>query len=473
MNAHQFESANDERFTISFPSVFIDVHWWQTPVSRLEKTSSLDWPSTDIRYTIDPVGMLEFSDKPYTFYPPKLNPLIKALANWFNRHRYLPGEHHRITVVHLSGSEPLLQLKNKGRRRILFLANHPSHSDPQILTEAQYQLGIPSAYMAAYDVFERSRFQAWVMQRCGAFSVDREASDSRSMKTAGQILQDGRHALSIFPEGNVYLTNDRVTPFLEGAAYLAVRTQKKLKDDQPIHLIPTSIKLSYSEDCREKVLDQFREVARGFEEEWDEETDLLEEVRRVGLSGLQRLLKQRGFADAIPVDGPLTEKLPRAATAIIAELENKMDLKPRERDSLIDRIRNIRRNIHQIRLDPERELDHRIAHVWNDEAILAYRILTYDGDYLAEKQTLDRVAETSEKLLEDLRSEAMPPHTPRQAWVHFGDPIDIRKYSDARARTATQELTRQVESAVQTGVDVINEKNDLPGSERFNNQKTQ
>jgi hypothetical protein len=46
----------------------------------------------------------------------------------------------------------------------------------------------------------------------GNFSIDREGSDRRAMAAAIKVLTDGKTAPNIFPEGNVYLTNDRRPP---------------------------------------------------------------------------------------------------------------------------------------------------------------------------------------------------------------------------------------------------------------------
>ncbi|MCB1087860.1 MAG: 1-acyl-sn-glycerol-3-phosphate acyltransferase, partial [Verrucomicrobiae bacterium] len=133
-----------------------------------------------------------------------------------------------MSRVLLSGEiEAVREIDRRGER-ILFVPNHSTHSDPQLMTEVQRQLGVPSCFMAAYDVFLRSRLNAWVMQRVGAFSVDREGSDRKSMAEALTVLKAGRFALTIFPEGNVYMMNDRVTPFLEGAAFLAIKAQREL-----------------------------------------------------------------------------------------------------------------------------------------------------------------------------------------------------------------------------------------------------
>ena len=87
-----------------------------------------------------------------------------------------------------------------------------------------------------------------------------------------------------------------------------------------------------------------------------------------------------------------------------------MEIAPKPKDDLMDRIRNARREIHKVRSDPEREIDHSVAASWADEAILAFRILSYAGNYLSEAPTLDRVGETIEKMREDLFSRAFPPY---------------------------------------------------------------
>ena len=79
----------------------------------------------------------------------------------------------------------------------------------------------------------------------------------------------------------------------------------------------------------------------------------------------------------------------------------------------MDRIRTARREIHKVRSDPDREIDHAVAAGWADEAIIAFRILSYAGNYLSENPTLDRVGETIEKLKEDLYSRAFPAYADR------------------------------------------------------------
>ena len=94
---------------------------------------------------------------------------------------------------------PLQKIQHEHGARVLLLPNHSTHSDPMIMAEACRKVGVWSIFMAAYDVFLRSRAQGWVMQRMGAFSVNRDGSDRRSMKDAIATVIDGRYALTVFP----------------------------------------------------------------------------------------------------------------------------------------------------------------------------------------------------------------------------------------------------------------------------------
>ena len=176
--------------------------------------------------------MLDFADLPYEFVPPKPNGAIIALAQFLNRRIGLPGKSHRLTGVEVRGAESFATAQKEKGARIVLLPNHPTHSDPQVMTEICRQLGVRPSFMAAYEVFARSKAMAWVMQRFGAFSVDREGSDRKSMKCASGIIAAGKYPLVLFPEGNVYLCNDRVTPFAEGSRKLPHRELSCSRDRQ-------------------------------------------------------------------------------------------------------------------------------------------------------------------------------------------------------------------------------------------------
>lgn len=407
--------------------------------------------------------MLDFSDKPYQYFPPKRNGLVAWMLRWYNRLFYLPKV-ARVSAVEVCGTAGALPRRHQDNR-LLFLPNHPTHGDPYIYFEALRQVGISTLIMAAYDVFIRRRRDAWIMQRFGAFSVDREGSDARAMKQAMATLTAGRHALTIFPEGNVYLQNDTVTPFHDGAALLGLRSAKELAPiGVRVLVVPVSIKATYVNDVRQRVKQKLHELAQAVGEELDDQVAPLEALRRVGRAALAKNLRQRGMPEA---DAPSLPELIRTAAGYVLDgLEQKMSLTLAPDDSPIDRVRKARRVIHQLRIDQHQAADHTVARTWADQAMFAHRILSYSGDYVEANATVDRVAETVEKLAEDIYASTMPPFGLRHAFVRFNEPIDLTDYLESfskKARVAVRDLTERVEQIVQQGLDEINGLNPHPG----------
>ncbi len=407
--------------------------------------------------------MLDFCDQPYRWFEPRRSRLITALMRLYNRKFRLPRV-KQVFAVRVSGDIELAAAMRPGDR-LLLMPNHPSHADPETFLDAVHQAGRTTLLMAAYDVFLRNRFHAWIMQKTGAFSVDREGSDARALKVAKETLTRGEHGLTIFPEGNVYLQNDRVTPFHEGAAMIALRTGRELAaQGHRILAVPVSLKYSHMTDARINITRRLRELATAVAVKEGESESPMELAHQVGMAALHRNLKHRG------IDSPQVDDLPtlisEAARKVLARLEAKLGIKSADDDPLIERVRKARRTIHQIRLDPTRAADHVAAVTWADEAMLAFKIVSYTGRYLADHPTLDRFAETVEKLEEDVHSKMPAAFGPREAMVRFGAPIDVTEHLPAfeeKARTAVTALTRDAEQRVQAGIDWINNQNTLPG----------
>ena len=124
--------------------------------------------------------MLEFSDASYRFFQAEPSPFLIRVGRTLNRHFIVPGAKHLVKELRIEGdTDALIEARRRGDR-LLFVINHPSHSDPQVITEVHRRLGQRSCFMAAYDVFLRSRFTAWSMQKLGNFSIDREVGDRKS-----------------------------------------------------------------------------------------------------------------------------------------------------------------------------------------------------------------------------------------------------------------------------------------------------
>ena len=409
--------------------------------------------------------MLEFSDAPYQFFEAKPSVPLTWLGRTLNRHFILPGKNHRIREVTVDGEIEALKTAHKAGERLLFVMNHPSHSDPQVISEIHRRLGIASCFMAAYDVFLRGKFHAWSMQRLGNFSIDREGSDRKAMAAAIEVLKIGDRALNIFPEGNVYLTNDRLTPFLDGAAFIALKAQAAL-GDTPVKIIPISLKFTHLTTPRETITTRMRQLAKdsGYRFPDGSETNPLNAVLGLGQHILSGYLKQHYPDLQHSADHQnLFDLLNTFATSLVDKLESELEISPASGQELVDRIAKIRSKIHALRTDPE-PTPHPEINGLADQAILALRIHGYLQPYLTEHPSIDRYDETVERIAEDFYSKPMPRTGPRKAMAMIGAPIDVREYSKEKLRTSISPMTEEMEDVVQKGIDCLNEQSSMLGS---------
>jgi hypothetical protein len=210
-------------------------------------------------------------------------------------------------------------------------------------------------------------------------------------------------------------------------------------------------------------------MAAALEVKIDVSGDIVADVHRVGIAMVRRNLTMRGFLPPNPNYDDLPGLLRASTELILGKLEHKIGITSKAGADLMDRIRGARREIHKVRTSAAREIDHSVAATWADEAILAFRILSYAGNYLSEKPTLDRVGETIEKMREDLYSRDFPPYAERIARVRLGEPIDVSEplAAAAKPREAMANLTVQFETGVQKGLDELNAANPHPGAELF------
>src|SRR2546430_12619001 len=158
------------------------------------------------------------------FWPPRPSRFWNLILSPL-RHYYL-HRFYGISSVTLSGAENLTSGIRAGDG-VLIAPNHSHDSDPHVMMDVGKQLGRQLYFMAAWQVFLAHRgIDGFVMQRFGAFSVDREGCDRRAMRQATELLTTGQ-TLVVFPEGEIYHTSERLTPLREGVAFLAVTAPKE------------------------------------------------------------------------------------------------------------------------------------------------------------------------------------------------------------------------------------------------------
>ena len=234
--------------------------------------------------------------------------------------------------------------------------------------------------------------------------------------------------------------NDRLTPFREGPAAIALTAAKR-----PVVIVPAAIKYHYLEDPTpelDRLMDKLEE-----EIFWRPRRDLSlsERIYRFAEGALAlKELEYTGHTSA----GRLPERIGQLSEFILSQLEERHGA-PRGGATIPERIKSLRqRTIKKLEAlgedDPQREpSEHDL-----DDVFLVVQLFSYPGDYVAEAPaSIERIAETLDKFEEDvLGASRAAIRTPRRATVALDEPIVVEP--DSERRQAGPQLTRFLEERV-------------------------
>jgi len=356
----------------------------------------------------------------------------------------------QIIELEIQGLDPLQRMISEGVG-ILITPNHSFHYDSYVLIEASHRVRVPFHFMTAWQVFHMSTpFQRWMLQRHGCFSVDRESSDTGALKRSIEILSDSRHPLVIFPEGDIYHHSDRVSPFRDGAAAIALSASKRAS--RKIVVVPCSLKCFYLGDPTPSLNEILGRLERSLH--WRPNLNLSLEARVYRIAeGLLTLKEMEHFGQ--PRTGRVVDRISELANHVLERLELKRGAS-RGTTSIPERVRDARRAIIQEsdRADLTNESKEALAADLED-LFFVIQLYSYPGDYVAEKPVIERVAETLDKFEEDvLKADYPGVRGPRKAVVRFGTPLELPK--ERSSRNAVAEWTQRIETQVQLGLDEIN-----------------
>jgi Acyltransferase len=388
-------------------------------------------------------------DTPQQHWPPKLK------LWWFHcakiwRRRALAKQ--KITEIQLEGLEHLAESLGSGKG-VLLTPNHSFHYDSYCLLEASDKLSKPFYFMTAWQVFFLSNwFDRMSMQWCGCFSVDREGTDMQAIKTAVDVMQNRPHPLVIFPEGDVYHTNDRVTPFRDGAAAMALMAARKA--ERPVVIIPVAIKRWYNESPEHSLKNSVQQLEQRLFWRPKSDADLVARVLSIaeGLLSLKEL-EHLGSAQS----GSIAERIGRLAITVLEKAEDGNGIT--KRVGLIpERVKEVRRCIIQSRTAAGDNATTEQRKTWSsdmDDMFLVTQLYSYPGDYLTQEPSVERLAETIDKLEEDALGAVYPSvHGSRRAVVRFDKPIELPVGKEKKM--SASELTSEMHSRVQAMLDDLN-----------------
>jgi 1-acyl-sn-glycerol-3-phosphate acyltransferase len=392
--------------------------------------------------------------KPTRHWSPRMTPWWYRMLGPLRR-RALRRE--KMAKIGVEGLEHL-DAAMKAGHGILLTPNHSFHWDSYCLMEAARSLSTPFYFMSAWQVFAMSKwFERESMQRCGCFSVDREGTDMQALKTAIDVLQNRPHPLVIFPEGDVYHTNDRVMPFRDGAAAIASMAAKKT--ERPIRIIPVAIKRWYIEDPEPSLRRTVEALEKRLTWRPTPELSIPARILRVG-EGLLAL-KEWEYRQQV-FQGTLIERKEALMNSMLSELESRYDIRPK--DCLVsERVKEIRRRVIERRekapaSDEPAKSNEQLQWAKDmDTVFLIVQLYSYPGDYLVECPSTERVVETLDKLEEDVLGATYPTiHGEREVLVRFGSPIEVPGGKEKRGPAA--ELTDTIEKTMQRMLNQMNEQ---------------
>jgi 1-acyl-sn-glycerol-3-phosphate acyltransferase len=382
------------------------------------------------------------------FWPPRPSRFWRsALAPL---RRFYLRRYYGITEVGVEGAEPLLRQFGP-RDGVLLAPNHSHDSDPHVMMEVGRRARRPFAFMAAWQIFRTHwGIDGWVLQRMGAFSVDREGCDRRAIRQAVECLSSG-HALVVFPEGEIYHLNDRLTPLLEGVAFMALTAQRELEKSQSdgrVWVVPTAIRYRYLDDVTPKLEAAVAALeGRLF---WTPRpgSALHERIIQVG-EILLTIKEKEKLGHVCEGEGDLPTRIAKLMEALLQRLENEHLKKSPSAETVPLRVKALRRHLLGVwadeKADPAARQQARAA---LDDIQLVLQLYSYPGDYLTERPSVERMAETIEKFEEDIYGAARPKGR-RRARVLLGEPIDLKQMAAERARTAAHDVTVRLEGAIQ------------------------
>jgi 1-acyl-sn-glycerol-3-phosphate acyltransferase len=379
-----------------------------------------------------------WAPKPSRFWNAALGPL----------RRYYLHSYYKISNVIVRGGEHLDCIKPGDGA--LIAPNHSHDSDPHVMMHVGHSMGRQLYFMAAWQVFlTHHGIDGWVMQRFGAFSVDREGCDRSAIRQATELLTGGQW-LVVFPEGEIYHTNERLTPLREGVAFMGVTAQRdfeKSKSGHRVWVVPTCIRYKYDQDITPLLSEAAIRMQDRLMIKGSARQPLHERIIAIG-DVLLTIKEKEQLGHAADTSGDLPARLNRLVGHLLTKHETTYFGKTSDDDSVPLRVKVLRRAILEKlaaeKVNPPIPANYQSA---LDDLHLALQLYSYPGDYVSSRPTVERMAETIEKFEEDLGGVATPKGT-RSAIVSFGEPIDVVPVIASRPRAAAVEITGKLEESI-------------------------
>ncbi|MBT9315518.1 1-acyl-sn-glycerol-3-phosphate acyltransferase [Leptothoe spongobia] len=446
---------------------------------------------------------------PLDFIPERFHPWVRrfvkvALPGWVRWQTDLVN-------IKVSNAEVLAQLYGDfqaGKNRFAIAFRHPAPEDAyglahllwHVVPQSAKQLGINLQPVHSHFIYDRGIplwAGNWVGKLCsrlGGVSIQRGKLDLVALKSARQLLANGRFPLAAAPEGGNNGHNEIVSPLEPGVSQLSfwcVEDLVKAERTEPVYIVPIGIQYRYINppwDAIDHLLSQLetRSGIAGSSKKFMPPVEL-PTAQITNLYGrLYRLAEHlltlmEGYyqqiyglecpnGEAADANAQLATRLQHLLNGALDVAEKYFDLRPK--GSVIDRCRRLEQAgwerifREDLRDDMaisavERGLADRIAEeadlrMWHMRLVESFVAVT--GRYVLEKPTAERFAETV-LLLTDMVTRLQggnpfprPSLGKREALLTVGEPICVSdRWSDYKQsrRKAVAALTKDLQGALE------------------------
>ncbi len=403
--------------------------------------------------------------KPFTFYPPKTNRFLIALAKMGIK----PAIRRTLGVTEIEiPDDDLTKLRQLRGERCLLTPSHSGGFEPHILMYLAKVLGVEFNFVAAMELFEQSAVYRWLVPRLGVYSIIRGAVDRPSFRMTRQLLAAGERWLVIFPEGETIWQNSNLMPFQHGVTQLAFKAYedaRKSDEEANLYCIPMAIKYVYLHDMHGEIDASLARLESKLSLPHEPESlSRYQRLRRVAEAVVEA--NERTHQITPNPDYNFNERIQRIKEQVIARLEEELGVTPSPADALLDRIRKLFNAVDRIvyeepdgseyaqRLAVERQRS--VRSLYDDLWRLSQFVAIYDG-YVKESMTFERFLDVL-GLLEMEVCNQRQVWGPRMARVKIGAPINLRDCLPAYAedrRGTVRDVTLTLENSVRSMLDEL------------------
>ena len=458
---------------------------------------------------------------PLEFIPPAFNAFVCRVAQWITPAwlRWLV-QLDGFDYENLDELVALVDQFEQGQTRLLLAFRHPSPDDPfclmrlvaKDLPQAARRQGKavpnPSPFHFIYDrgiPLWAGDFVGWLYSKLGGIPIHRGKVDLQGLRTARELLVNGRFPLAAAPEGATNGHSEIVSPIEPGVAQLgvwAVQDLLKAGRDETVQIVPIGIHYSYSNEPWNEI-DQLltqleRDCGLAAMEPLGESAS---EVAKARYDRLYRLAQhllysmedyyQRFYQQPLPgypkgaeegdelAPEVLRDRLQSLLNAALTVSEDYFNLTPK--GSIIDRCRRLeqagwdriyREDLGQLNqlsaVDvglADRVAEEAQMRLWHMRIVESFVAVT--GSYVREKPTAERFAEATLllwKLLSQLKGEEQPKRPKlgrRRVRITIGAPLSATEaYAQAveageKPRRAGRKAVNELNGKLQEALEVL------------------